>query len=224
MADTSNLNQFLTDVANSIRNKKGTEEPIPAENFDTEIDSIVTGTIVEKVVAEANQIVEDETVVKIDSAPIGEQVVILPNSVTEVVTDKSLLASSIGVTCDKIVEGNNILGIEGTGKTIGNYQEKSIEITTNGLLEIFADENYDALSKVSINVNVEEQTEDQHMPFYLLESDDEGNLYCINNYEELKYIPYSLDESGNLIIMQDDNDTAQYSINENMELEVVING
>ena len=62
------------------------------------------------------------------------------------------------------------------------------------------------------------------MPFYLLESDDEGNLYCVNNYGELKYIPYSLDEYGNLIVMQDDDDTAEYSINENMELEVVVNG
>ena len=43
MADTSNLSNFLTDVANSIRNKKGTTEEIPAANFDTEIASIETG-------------------------------------------------------------------------------------------------------------------------------------------------------------------------------------
>ena len=42
MADTSNLSQFLTDVADAIRTKKGTTEPIPAANFDTEILSIET--------------------------------------------------------------------------------------------------------------------------------------------------------------------------------------
>lgn len=43
MARTDNLNNFLTDVAESIRTKKGTTELIPASNFDTEINSIETG-------------------------------------------------------------------------------------------------------------------------------------------------------------------------------------
>ena len=44
MADTSNLTNFLEDVADAIREKKGTQDQIPAENFDTEIKSIETGT------------------------------------------------------------------------------------------------------------------------------------------------------------------------------------
>ena len=43
MADISNLSQFLTDVATAIREKKGTEEQIPAANFDTEIKSLEVG-------------------------------------------------------------------------------------------------------------------------------------------------------------------------------------
>jgi len=43
MADTSNLTNFLTDVAKAIKDKKGTTEKIPAANFDTEITSIETG-------------------------------------------------------------------------------------------------------------------------------------------------------------------------------------
>ena len=43
MARTDNLNNFLTDVADSIREKKGTTGLIPASEFDTEIDSIETG-------------------------------------------------------------------------------------------------------------------------------------------------------------------------------------
>lgn len=43
MADTSNLTTFLGDVADAIREKKGTDLPIPAANFDTEILGITTG-------------------------------------------------------------------------------------------------------------------------------------------------------------------------------------
>lgn len=113
MADTSNLSQFLGDVADAIRNKKGTTDPIPAANFDTEIESIPTGSVVEKIVAEANQITEEETVVKIESAPITEPVVIPENGKAEVLADKTLLAQNIGLTPDKIAKGNTILNVEG---------------------------------------------------------------------------------------------------------------
>jgi hypothetical protein len=43
MARTNNLTNFLTDVADAIRSKKGTTGVIPASSFDTEIASITTG-------------------------------------------------------------------------------------------------------------------------------------------------------------------------------------
>lgn len=42
MAKTDNLNDFLTDVANAIRTKKGTTGTINAQNFSSEIASIET--------------------------------------------------------------------------------------------------------------------------------------------------------------------------------------
>lgn len=42
MARTDNLTNFLTDVANAIRAKKGTSSPILAANFDTEILTIIS--------------------------------------------------------------------------------------------------------------------------------------------------------------------------------------
>lgn len=151
MADTTNLSRFLEDMANSIRTKKGTTEPIPAGNFDSEIESIVTGTVLEKVVAEANEIIEDENTVVIDTTPIPEPIVIPENGIAEVLADKALLAENIGLTPEKILEGNTILNIEGTGKGGGteiNNQDK--EITGNGTYS--ADEGYTGLGTVVVNV------------------------------------------------------------------------
>ena len=44
MADISNLSVYLKDLADAIREKKGTKEQIPAANFDTEIRGIETGS------------------------------------------------------------------------------------------------------------------------------------------------------------------------------------
>lgn len=43
MARIDNINNFLTDVANSIRNKTGKTDDIPASEFDVEIESISGG-------------------------------------------------------------------------------------------------------------------------------------------------------------------------------------
>lgn len=45
MARTDNLTNYLTDVADAIREKKGTTDVIPANTFDEEIKNIQTGII-----------------------------------------------------------------------------------------------------------------------------------------------------------------------------------
>lgn len=61
MADTSNLSNFLGDVADAIRTKKGTTETIPAANFDTEIASIETGADTSDATATADDILQGTT-------------------------------------------------------------------------------------------------------------------------------------------------------------------
>ena len=61
MADTSNLSNFLGDVADAIRTKKGTTETIPAANFDAEIASIETGSDISDATATANDILAGTT-------------------------------------------------------------------------------------------------------------------------------------------------------------------
>lgn len=43
MADITNLENFLTDIATAIKTKKGTTEPIAAADFDVEISNLETG-------------------------------------------------------------------------------------------------------------------------------------------------------------------------------------
>lgn len=61
MADTSNLSNFLEDVADAIRIKKETTEKIPAANFDTEILSIVGGIDTSDATATADDIINPQT-------------------------------------------------------------------------------------------------------------------------------------------------------------------
>lgn len=61
MANISNLSSFLTDVADAIREKKGTQNQIPAENFDTEILSIETGIDTSDATAVASDMAEGKT-------------------------------------------------------------------------------------------------------------------------------------------------------------------
>lgn len=64
--------------------------------------------------------------------------------------------------------------------------------------------------------------EHQNIPFYMIEQDDNGNLYMINNYDVINFMAYEIDGDGNFIVNQDDKDTAIYSISENYDLEVTV--
>lgn len=61
MADTSNLTNFLGDIADAIRTKKETTEQIPAEQFDQEILSIETGIDTSDATATADNLEIDKT-------------------------------------------------------------------------------------------------------------------------------------------------------------------
>ena len=62
MADTSNLTNYLKDVAEAIKKKKGTTEPILAANFDVEIETISAGGLdTSDATAVAQDLVKDKT-------------------------------------------------------------------------------------------------------------------------------------------------------------------
>lgn len=130
------------------------------------------------------------------------------------------LAEIAGLRPEILKENETIMGITGSMEPKGNYQTKNLEYLANGTYEVRPDQGYDAIT--SLNIRVKSVVGDQHMTYYSIEQEDDGSLYCRNNYDEIPWWPYEIDRDGNFIVNQDDDDTAVYIINENMELEVQI--
>lgn len=134
--------------------------------------------------------------------------------------DATATASDIARGKSAYVKGEKVIGI---AEPIA-YQTKSITVEQDGIYSFRPDteEGYNALQTVTVNVNVEGSKEPQHLPYYVLDQDDDGYLWCRNNYNDLLYVPYTIDDNGNLILLQDETDRCTYVINDNMELEVII--
>lgn len=224
MARINNLTNFLTDVATAIKNKTNTEEAIPAQEFDTKIMEIQLKELYEQ---RTITIASNGSTVITPSEGYGaiDQLIIVTNVPIKKLQTKTYTFTrnmNLEIEPDTGYDGFSKVGLEINVET--PMQSKTLDVISNGTYTITPDEGYEGLTDVNVNVQVAAQAGEQHMPFYMLESDDAGNLYCVNNYSEMLYVPYSLDENGNLIVTQDDDDSGVYSINENMELEVVVNG
>lgn len=111
MAKNNNLQDFLTDVANSIRTKTGTTEQINAQDFSSKIESIETGI-----------------------TPSGKKTITstaetdVTNFATAQVVDSNLVASNIK-------KNVSILGITGTLEE-GITPTGTLDITTNGIVDV----------------------------------------------------------------------------------------
>lgn len=107
MARTDSLGNFLTDVADAIREKKGTSESIQASDFDTEIESISGGGDVSEYFN-----TEPESVTNSSShswiytdyfKKLGD--IIIPNNVTNL---SYLCHNWLGDSAPKIIFNNNV--------------------------------------------------------------------------------------------------------------------
>lgn len=105
MARTDNLSNFLTDVADAIRSKITDQSAISPKDFDTKILNIPGGST----------IYEETGVVAMDDS-VSERVVYTYSDGMAITlcVDYATLAQTIGLSADKIAQGETILGIEGT--------------------------------------------------------------------------------------------------------------
>ena len=159
MARTDNLKVFLTDVADAIRTKKGTTELIPANTFDTEIESISGGK-------------EEQS----------KSVTITKNGTQTVTPDENKTLSSVEITTNvpqkteqtksvTITQNRTQTVTPDAGKVLSSVeittnvpqkpeQSKSVTITQNGRSTVTPDAGK-VLSSVEIGVNIPVKSEQE---------------------------------------------------------------
>lgn len=225
MARVDSLSHFLADVASAIKEKKGSTARIAAVDFDTEILALPSQGVYQtktiRISANGSTIVTPDA--GFDAIEGLEIIVNTPVKNLHAKVYKTTSNGTITILPDTGYDGMTQVELT-TAVPDPVMQKKVLDVTSNGSYSVNPDENYDGLKSVTVNVDVQSSTDEQHIPLYFIETTDDGDLICVNNYDKVLYVPYSLDEDGNFIVLQDDTDEAIYTINENMELEVAVNG
>ena len=123
MADTSNLSQFLTDVAGAIKEKTGKTDKIPAANFDQEILSIETGIDTSDATAGPSDIISPKTAYVKGQKITGT---IKANYISSDFTRTKVIQQ------ENVFDFNNVLAVCGVPKTqtISIYKVEN-ELLTN---------------------------------------------------------------------------------------------
>ena len=120
------LTQLFTNIANAIRNKKGTSSTIIAENFPSEINSIVTPNLQTKSV---NITQNGTTTITPDNNYNGlDEVAVTTNVQQDIVADLSLSTSSQPTLLTYITD---VRKLDTTGKTNFSYLFKTAENLAN---------------------------------------------------------------------------------------------
>ena len=146
MARTDNFNNFLTDVANAIRNKEGTTEKIAASEFDARINNITSSTeeieLQEKEVTPTKEI---QTITSDEDYDGLNKVVVNPIPDEYIIPDGTLNVDANGdvdVTMFRMAR----VGVY----TPPTLQDKEIT-PTKEVQTVVASEGYDGLSGVTVN-------------------------------------------------------------------------
>ncbi len=134
MARTNNLSNFLTDVADAIREKKGSSEIILASDFDTEIENLPSGGGADLSEYFRNTITVNA---ESDTSSAGNQllkkfpdVIYIDNNVTNI----SKLFNNIKLTnYPKVICNSNVLNMNGLYKQILGNSTPITSVDVSGL-------------------------------------------------------------------------------------------
>ena len=119
MAKTDNLTDFLTGVANAIRTKKGTMAKINPQNFETEIESIKSGSTNDIVKETIDKTIKVITMNDLQGATsIGGYAFYACNRLTSVTIPNSVTSIGEWAFCDcssltSVTMGNGLTSIGG---------------------------------------------------------------------------------------------------------------
>lgn len=143
MAKNNNLGDFLKDLADTIRTKKGKTGTINPQDFSSEIESIQTGTDTSDATATASDLLSGKTAYGA-SGKITGSLQKQTKSVSIVTNKQTVIQPDAGKLLETVVVTTNVQPVT---------QEKTVAITENGTTEITPDIGK-VLSKVTATVNV----------------------------------------------------------------------
>lgn len=149
MAKNNNLGDFVKDLADTIRSKKGTTAAINPQEFSSEIESIQTGTDTSDATATAADILSDKTAYGA-SGKITGTLQKQTKSVQIVTNKQTIISPDAGKLLETVVVTTNVPSKE--------EQEKTVTITENGTQNVTPDSGK-VLSKVTVTTNVPTSSE-----------------------------------------------------------------